>query len=60
MLPVSLTSGQEPLVQPASARSLAATLNMYASPTKGQTPEQSDTDEAVCYKFAVTDPGVDP
>jgi hypothetical protein len=47
---------------PASAgqKSLAATLNVYAFPTKGQSSSQQSEDEAACYQFAVTNTGVNP
>ena len=45
---------------PSGQKSLAATLNVYAFPTKGQTPDQQSQDEAACYQYAVTNAGVDP
>jgi hypothetical protein len=48
-------------VQPPSGqKSLAATLSIYAFPTKGQTPSQQSEDEAACYQYAVQQTGVDP
>lgn len=49
-------------VQPASAgqKSLAATMNVYVFPTKSQTPEQQNTDEATCYDWAEKNTGTDP
>jgi DNA-binding protein YbaB len=46
--------------QPASQKSLAATLETYVFPTEGQTPEQQSTDEAACYNWAVENTGTDP
>lgn len=48
--------------EPASAgqKSIAATLNVYAFPTKGQSSSQQSEDEASCYKYAVSQTGVDP
>jgi len=47
---------------PASAgqKSLAATLNVYAFPTKGQSSSQQSEDEAACYTYAVQQTGVNP
>ena len=47
---------------PASSgqKSLAATMNIYAFPTKGQSPSQQSEDEAACYQFGVTNTGTDP
>ena len=49
-------------VDPASAgqKSLAATMNIYVFPTKGQTASDQSTDEAACYSFGVQQTGVDP
>jgi hypothetical protein len=49
-----------PAGQPAGQKTLAATLNVYAFPTKGQKPEQQSADEAECYQYAVTNTGNDP
>ena len=49
-----------PASQPAGQKTLAATLNVYAFPTKGQKPEQQSADEAECYQYAVTNTGSDP
>lgn len=55
--PVSLAQ-----VAPASGgqKTLAATMNVYAFPSKGQAPEQQSQDEAACYQYAVQSTGVDP
>jgi hypothetical protein len=47
---------------PASSgqKTLAATMNVYAFPTKGQSAAQQSEDEAACYQFAVQNTGVDP
>ena len=47
-------------VQPATGKTLAATMNVYAFPTKGQSPETQSTDEAACYDYAVKTVGTDP
>jgi len=44
----------------AQQKTLAATLNIYAVPNKGQTPEQQSQDETACYQFATQNSGVDP
>jgi len=41
-------------------KTLAATMEVYAFPTKGQKPEQQSQDEAACYAFAVENTGTDP
>lgn len=50
------------MVEPASAgqKSLAATMNVYVFPNKGQTPEQQNTDESACYDWAEKNTGTDP
>lgn len=46
---------------PAPAQqSIASTLEMYAFPSAGQSPEQQSKDEGECYQWAVTNAGVDP
>lgn len=47
---------------PASSgqKTLAATMNIYAFPTKGQNATQQSEDEAACYQYAVQQTGVDP
>jgi hypothetical protein len=47
-------------VQPATGKTLAATMNVYAFPTKGQSPETQATDEAACYDYATKTVGTDP
>lgn len=47
-------------VAQSSQKSLAATLNVYAFPQKGQTAEQQSVAEADCYGWAVKNTGTDP
>ena len=49
-------------VAPASSgqKTLAATMNIYAFPSKGQSASQQSEDEAACYQYAVQNTGVDP
>lgn len=49
-------------VDPASSgqKTLAATMNIYAFPTKGQAAAQQSEDEAACYTYGVQQTGVDP
>jgi uncharacterized protein YcfJ len=49
-------------VAPASSgqKTLAATMDIYAFPTKGQAAAQQSEDEAACYTYAVQQTGVDP
>jgi hypothetical protein len=49
-----------PAAAPAGQKTLAATLNVYAFPTKGQAPEQQSQDEAACYQYATQSTGSDP
>ena len=45
---------------PSGQKTLAATMNVYVFPTKGQKPEQQSQDEAECYGFATQQTGTDP
>lgn len=45
---------------PSGQKTLAATMNVYAFPSKGQTPEQQSQDEAACYQYATQNTGTDP
>lgn len=57
----SLADGQAESAQPAGTqKSLAATLNVYVFPTKGQAADQQSQDEASCYTWAVQNSGSDP
>jgi len=57
----SQVAGQDASAQPATTqKSLAATLNVYVFPTKGQTASQQSEDEASCYQWAVQNVGSDP
>lgn len=54
----SVTFGQG---APASTgKTLAATMNVYVFPTKGQSASQQSEDEAACYTWAVQNVGTDP
>jgi hypothetical protein len=61
---IVLTAPPAVLAQMAPASSgqktLAATMNIYAFPTKGQSASQQSEDEAACYQYAVQQTGVDP
>lgn len=58
---LSQASGQTEPVQPATTqKTLAATMNVYVFPTKGQVAEQQSQDEAACYTWAVQQVGTDP
>jgi hypothetical protein len=55
--------GQEPAggaAAPTGQKTLAATINVYAFPAKGQTPQKQSEDEAACYNYAVQNTGTDP
>ena len=45
---------------PAAQKSLAATLEVYVFPAKGQEGSQQSQDEVACYKWAVENTGNDP
>ena len=51
------TRAQQP---PAQQKTLAATMNVYAFPKSGQSPDVQSKDEAACYQWAVQNTGVDP
>ena len=61
---IVLTAPSVTLAQMAPASSgqktLAAAMDIYAFPTKGQAAAQQSEDEAACYTFAVQQTGVDP
>lgn len=57
---ISQTETSPASQQPAPQKSLAATLDVYVFPTKGQTEQQQSTDEASCYNWAVQNTGSDP
>ena len=46
--------------QGSGQQSLAGTLGIYVFPAKGQSATQQSEDEATCYKWAVSNTGVDP
>ena len=56
----SFALAQTPPAQPTGQKTLAATMNVYAFPSKGQKPEQQSQDEAACYNYAVQNVGTDP
>jgi Glycine zipper len=56
----SYALAQAPPAQPTGQKTLAATMNVYAFPTTGQTPEQQSQDEAACYTYANQQTGTDP
>ena len=41
-------------------KTLAATLDVYVFPTKGQSPDQQSQQEVECYNWAVQNTGTDP
>ena len=41
-------------------KTLAATMDVYVFPTKGQAPDKQSQDEAECYNWAVQNVGTDP
>lgn len=50
----------EAYAQQATSTSMAASLGLYVFPTKDQTPEIQQADEAACYSWARQQTGVDP
>jgi hypothetical protein len=55
-----LMAAQPALSQSTGQQSLAGTLGIYVFPAKGQDATQQSEDEAACYKWAVSNTGVDP
>lgn len=45
---------------PSGQKTLAATMNVYVFPEKGQAADQQSQDEASCYSWAVQNTGTDP
>jgi hypothetical protein len=56
----TLSLAQTATAPPTGQKTLAATMNVYAFPNKGQKPEQQSQDEAACYNYAVQSVGTDP
>jgi hypothetical protein len=56
----SYALAQTPTAAPSGQKTLAATMNVYAFPTKGQPSEQQSQDEAACYSYATQQTGTDP
>ena len=56
----NLAVAQTAPAAPTGQKTLAATMNVYAFPNKGQKPEQQSQDEAECYKYATQNTGTDP
>lgn len=52
--------GQTAPAAPTGQKTLAATMNVYVFPNKGQKPEQQSQDEAACYTYANQQTGTDP
>ena len=46
--------------QASGGQTLAATLDVYVFPAKGQTPEQQSQHEVECYEWATANTGTDP
>ena len=55
-----LMAAQPALAQSTGQTSLAGTLGIYVFPAKGQDAQKQSEDEAACYKWAVSNTGVDP
>ncbi len=45
---------------PTGQKTLAATMDVFVFPAKGQTPDQQSTHEVECYNWAVQNTGSDP
>jgi len=60
VLIVGFTGSVPAQTQQAQQTTLAATMNVYVFPTKGQNSQQQSTDEAACYDWAVQNTGSDP
>ena len=57
---LSLMVAQPAIAQSTGQQSLAGTLGIYVFPAKGQDAQEQSEDEATCYKWAVSNTGVDP
>jgi len=55
-----LALAQTPVAPPTGQKTLAATMNVYVFPNKGQKPEQQSKDESECYNYATQNTGTDP
>lgn len=51
---------QTAVAPPSGQKTLAATMNVYAFPSAGQTATQQSKDESACYEWAVSNVGTDP
>jgi len=61
LVATSIGIGQgEPTEPPTTQKPLAASLNVYVFPVKGQAAVEQSQDEASCYTWAVQNAGVDP
>ena len=58
-MPAAFAQSQ-PVSQPSGQKTLAATLNVFVFPTKGQVADKQSQDEAACYNWAVQNTGNDP
>jgi hypothetical protein len=56
----NLAFAQTAPAAPTGQKTLAATMNVYVFPNKGQKPEQQSQDEAACYNYANQQTGTDP
>jgi uncharacterized protein YcfJ len=56
----NLALGQTAPAAPTGQKTLAATMNVYVFPNKGQKPEQQSQDESACYDYATQNTGTDP
>ena len=59
-LAASAAVAQQTVAPASGQKTLAATMNVYVFPNKGQTAEQQSTDESACYSWAVQNTGTDP
>jgi len=63
ILTMGLAAATAPAVaqtQPASGKTLAATMNVYAFPQDGQAADKQSKDESDCYAWATSNTGSDP
>jgi len=60
MLALGNAMAQTPIAPPTGQKTLAATLNVYAFPGAGQSPQQQSVDESQCYTWATQETGNDP
>lgn len=60
VLLAAAVTAQTTLDEPTGQKALAATMNVYVFPAKGEPADQQNREEAECYNWAVANTGTDP